>query len=194
VVYDVQMRDGFFGIWQNWKTGVTYTSADYTGQYGHIYCFRSRQRAGGIWELYPLNYDTYTKLIDLGLGGGAPPAAPEVLPPDEAPDRMEEVTRTEALGELINGYIAPEGDVDWYCFELTETTRLRVRLYELPADYDLYVFDGGGEFLWASTWGRRLPEEVVVQVPAGVYYVRLVGYAGAWNGDVPYRLLVERVP
>jgi hypothetical protein len=31
-----------------------------------------------------------------------------------------------------------------------------------------------------------------VRVPAGVYYVRLAGYAGAWDGEVPYRLLVER--
>jgi hypothetical protein len=41
--------------------------------------------------------------------------------------------------------------------------------------------------------GRRLPEEIVVRVPAGVYYVQLVGYAGAWSGAVPYRLAVDVV-
>jgi hypothetical protein len=41
--------------------------------------------------------------------------------------------------------------------------------------------------------GRRLPEEIVVRVPAVVYYVQLVGYAGAWSGEEPYRLAVEVV-
>ena len=27
---------------------------------------------------------------------------------------------------------------------------------------------------------------------SGVYYVQLVGYAGAWSGETPYRLLMER--
>jgi hypothetical protein len=193
-VYDVQVRDGFFGTWQNWKVNFAGTWADYTGQYGHIYCFRSRQKAGGIWEVYPYNYDAYTKLIDVSLGGPLPPAPALVVPPDEAPDRMEEVTRTQVLGTPVVGDIAPAGDVDWYRFELTTTLRVRVRLADLPADYDLYVFDRSGQFRWASTWGRLLPEEVVVRVPAGVYYVRLEGYAGAWSGATPYRLLVERVP
>jgi hypothetical protein len=61
------------------------------------------------------------------------------------------------------------------------------------ADFDVYVFDGSGQFLWASTWGRQLSEEIVVRVPAGVYYVQLVGYAGAWSGEEPYRLTVEVV-
>jgi Bacterial pre-peptidase C-terminal domain len=94
---------------------------------------------------------------------------------------------------VVSGYVAPAGDVDWYRFELTATMRVRVKLYDLPADFDVYVFDGTGQFLWASTWGRRLPEEVVVQVPAGVYYVQLIGYAGGWSGEAPYRLLAERV-
>lgn len=190
--YDVQVRDGLYGLWLPWKSNVPYTSASYTGQWGHIYCFRSRARQGTTWELWPYDYDTYTKVVEpSGLGG---PVAPLVaLPPDEAPDRMEEVTHTAPLGEPIDGYIAPTGDVDWYRFELTATIRVRATLYDLPADFDVYLFDGSGQFLWASTWGRTLPEEVVVRVPAGVYYVQLVGYAGAWSGEVPYRLLVERV-
>ncbi len=188
--YDVQVRDGPYGAWNTWKSNVPYTQASYTGQWGHIYYFRSRARQGTVWEVYPYDYDTYTKLVEPAEAQGPPPPR-EAYPPDEAPDRMEEVTRTQALGLPVVGYIAPQGDVDWYRFEVTETMRLRVTLYDLPADYDLYLFDATGEFLWASTWGRQLPEEVVVRVPAGVYYVQLAGYAGAWDGEVPYRLLAE---
>ncbi len=190
--YDVQVRDGFYGAWQTWKSNVPYTQANYTGQWGHIYCFRSRGREGAGREVYPHDYDAYTKLVEPAEAQGPPPPR-EAYPPDEAPDRLEEVTRTQGIGTPLVGFVAPEGDLDWYRFELTATMRLRVTLAELPADYDLYLFDGSGRFLWASTWGRRLPEEIVVRAPAGVYYVQLAGYAGAWDGEVPYRLLAERV-
>jgi hypothetical protein len=190
--YDVQVRDGFIGFWQTWKSNVPDLSAPYTGQWGHIYCFRSRARQGAVGEVYPYNYDTYTKLVQPSRGEEAPPGNPLAVPPDEAPDRMEDVTRTQAIGIPVVGFIAPGEDLDWYRFELTATMRLRVQLYDLPADFDLYVFDGTGRFLWSSTWGRRLPDEITVRAPAGTYYVQLVGYAGAWSGEAPYRLLVER--
>ena len=188
----MQVRDGRYGTWARWQVGTTKTSARYTGQYGHIYYFRSIGHTMWTAEVWPYGYDAYTKLVEpSGLGGPGAPAG--IVPPDEAPDRLEEVTRTQVLGTPVVGYIAPAADVDWYRFVLTETTRLRVRLDELPADFDLYVFDGNGRFLGASTWGRTLPDEITVRAPAGTYYVELVGYAGAWSGETPYRLLVARV-
>jgi hypothetical protein len=194
--YDVYVRDGLYGGWGKWKKNTVLTCGSFTGAYGHVYYFYSVGKSEEGAEQPPYDWDAYTKLVAPTEGEGAAGGggALVLLPPDEAPDRMEEVTRTQAIGVLLSGTIAPQGDVDWYRFELTKTLRLRVRLYDLPADYDLYVFDGSGRFRWASTWGRRLPEEVVVRVPAGVYYVRLAGYAGAWSGEVPYRLLVERPP
>jgi hypothetical protein len=193
--YDVQVRDGQFGLWQSWLTGVGYTAAQFSGQYGHIYYFRCRGNDGAVQEVYPYDYDTYTKLESPEAGGGpsAPPGGISTMPPDEAPDRMEEVTRTHPIGVPLLGYIAPEGDVDWYRFELTETMRLRATLYNLPADYDVYVFGGDGTFLWASTRGYEHYERVVAQIPAGTYYVRLDGYAGAWSQEASYYLLVEEV-
>lgn len=191
--YDVQVRDGQFGLWQPWLSGVSITSTQFSGQYGHIYYFRCRGNNGMAQELYPYDYDTYTKLESPEAGGGpsAPPGGISTMPPDKAPDRMEEVTRTHPVGVPLLGYIAPDGDVDWYRFELTQTTRLRATLYNLPADFDIYVFDGNGVFLWASTRGYQRYERVAAQIPAGVYYVRLDGYAGAWSQEESYYLLVE---
>jgi len=193
--YDVQSRDGQFGAWRNWLTNACYTQAPFLGQYGHIYYFRSRARYGAAEETWPYDYDTYTKVGAEPEGGGAGGAGASLLalPPDEAPDRMEDVTCSQRLDLPVVGYVAPAGDVDWYRFEVTATLRLRISLSELPADYDLYVFDGSGQFHWASTWWQILPDEVVVRAPVGVYYVRLDGYARAWSGETPYRLLVEIV-
>jgi hypothetical protein len=195
VTYDVYVREGLEGSWAKWKKGTSLTCDEYTGEYGEIYYFYSVGSNTQVSELPPYDYDTYTKLVSPAAGGGPadPPRILEEIPPDEAPDRMEEVTRTHAIGAPLLGYIAPERDVDWYRFELTETLRLRVTLYNLPADYDIYVFNGAGKFLWASTWGYQQFEEVVVRMPAGVYYVRIDGYAGAWSGEASYHLLVEEV-
>ena len=192
--YDVYVRDGLYGAWVKWKKNTSLICDSYTGAYGHIYYFYSVGKSGQGEEEPPYDWDAYTKLVAPTEGEGAAggSGALVLLPPDEAPDRMEEVTRTQAIGTPLTGYIAPAGDVDWYRFALTATMRLRIRLDELPADFDVYVFDGTGRFRGASTWGHTWPEEVVVRVPAGVYYVRLAGYAGDWSGASPYRLLVER--
>jgi len=195
--YNVYVRDGLYGSWAKWKKNTPSTCGSYSGSFGHVYYFYSVGMNEQVWEEPPYDWDAFTKLVSPTEGEGEAPGGGEgalaLLFPDEAPNRREEVTRTQALGAPIVGYIAPAGDVDWYRFELTETMRLRIQLADLPADYDLYVFDGDGRFRWDSTWGQLLPEEVVVRVWAGVYYVRLAGYAGAGDGDTPYRLLVERV-
>jgi len=193
-LYNVYVRDGLYGSWTKWQKDAYPTCDFYTGSYGHVYYFYSVGMNEQVWEEPPYDWDAFTKLVSPTEGQGEVPGGGEgafvLLFPDEAPDRMEDVTRTQSLGTPVEGYIAPTGDVDWYRFELTESMRLRIQLVDLPADYDLYVFDGSGRFRWASTWGRQLPEEVVVRVPAGVYYLRLDGYAGAWNGETPYWLLV----
>ncbi|NOZ05241.1 MAG: hypothetical protein GXP41_02660 [Chloroflexi bacterium] len=52
--YDVQSKDGIAGTWQDWLTGVGATSAQFTGQRGHVYYFRSRgMDVAGNQEDYP---------------------------------------------------------------------------------------------------------------------------------------------
>lgn len=40
VAFDVQVRDGYAGAWQNWQTGVQSTGSTFEGQRGHTYFFR----------------------------------------------------------------------------------------------------------------------------------------------------------
>jgi hypothetical protein len=48
--FDVQVRDGLTGGWQNWLLGASQTSATFQGQRGHSYAFRvrARDRAGNV--------------------------------------------------------------------------------------------------------------------------------------------------
>ena len=42
--YDVQVRDGYEGDWQDWRTETTATSDTFSGTHGHTYFFRARAR------------------------------------------------------------------------------------------------------------------------------------------------------
>lgn len=42
--YDVQVRDGYEGVWTDWLTGTAATSAVFTGTHGHTLFFRARAR------------------------------------------------------------------------------------------------------------------------------------------------------
>jgi Tol biopolymer transport system component len=78
--YDVQIRDGANGTWTNWKTGVTITSATYSGIGGHTYYFRSRARdyAANL-EAWPATHDAVTTV--------------EALPPNTAVNPLPAFSR-----------------------------------------------------------------------------------------------------
>jgi uncharacterized protein YkwD len=60
--YDVQVRDGSDGTWQDWLVDTTKTSATFTGQAGHTYYFRCRayDLAGNVEGWPNDDGDTYT--------------------------------------------------------------------------------------------------------------------------------------
>ena len=69
LVYDIQVRDGVAGAWTTWLTTTALTAAQYTGQPGHTYYFRSRahDQAANI-EAYPANPDAATS-VALAISG-----------------------------------------------------------------------------------------------------------------------------
>lgn len=66
--FDVQMRDGYAGTWQPWRSGVLVTSATFTGERGHTYFFRiaARDVAG---NLQPFTTDPVFANIETVLNG-----------------------------------------------------------------------------------------------------------------------------
>ncbi len=60
--YDIQVRDGITGTWQDWLLSTTQTQAAFSGQLGHAYYFQSRawDRAGNVEEYPGGDGDTVT--------------------------------------------------------------------------------------------------------------------------------------
>lgn len=88
------------------------------------------------------------------------------------------------------GCLDYEGDVDWWGFELTSGTH-QFQLIGLKDDYDLALYDSGGALLATSERRGSTAEKIRLDLAAGRYFLRVTGYAGAWNNQHPYRLNVN---
>jgi hypothetical protein len=87
------------------------------------------------------------------------------------------------------GVICPQTDQDFFKLELMAGARLRVQLYDLPADYQLSLYGPAGDWLDASTNKRRLLEEIRhTAATAGAYYVRVAASRTAYDAARPYTL------
>lgn len=105
-------------------------------------------------------------------------------------------TAKEAYGMLEKGkaydsYISSSTDVDIYKFESPRAGDITVSLDNVPADYDLYLYDGQGQLVERSETDGVKDEQIQYNGAAGLYYVKVVGYNGAYNASSPYRLTVD---
>jgi len=100
-------------------------------------------------------------------------------------------------GVTLAAYICPEGDVDYFKFWVVIGQQLTVLLSDLPASYDLEVFDPNQAKRISSYGTTPVPREVTFTADrTGHWYARVLGsHAGQWSVD-PYslRLTLGEVP
>lgn len=103
-------------------------------------------------------------------------------------------TRTAAYGPITSGttynsYIYSSSDVDYYYFDIANTGSISVALSNLAGDYDLYLYNSAGTQLSKSENGSTTNESITYSATAtGRYYVRVVGYNGAYSTSKAYAL------
>ncbi len=96
-----------------------------------------------------------------------------------APARTKNVWLSETIGTPT--------DVDWYRFTVARGTRAIVTLGNLPADYELRVFRSCSTLIQSSNRSGRQFEEAYAYLPAGTYFARVSGVAGA-TSTIAYAL------
>lgn len=114
----------------------------------------------------PNDYLTSAQLISNGLGGGVSTAQ--------------------------NTRICAQGDVDWFKFEVKPNLqKVEIKLTNLPANYDLELYDSDGN-LYNSSLRSGTQNELISYntMPVGDYYIRVSGYDGAWDAVSAYTLLL----
>jgi hypothetical protein len=97
-------------------------------------------------------------------------------------------TNTDIIG-LINSTT----DKDWFRFSTTSpNTNIRINLTNLPADYDIRLYNSSGTQLAISQNGSTTSEQIIRNTTtAATYYIQVYGYNGANSTTVCYNLRVN---
>ncbi len=98
-----------------------------------------------------------------------------------------------AVNTNISALLNTSSDVDWFKFSNTSTAKnIRVTLSNLPADYDLRLYNSAGTLLSTSANGGNATEQIKYNnAPVGTYYIRVYGYNGAFNASTCYTLRAD---
>ncbi|MCS1351320.1 M4 family metallopeptidase [Mechercharimyces sp. CAU 1602] len=83
-------------------------------------------------------------------------------------------------GKTYKAQIGSSTDQDWFSFTTGGKGTISIDLGNLPADYDLYLYNASGTELKSSENGNTSAESISYSnAAAGKYYVLVVGYNGA---------------
>lgn len=101
--------------------------------------------------------------------------------------------KTIAVNTDISGKIGTSTDKDYYkVTTVAGSTKIKVVLDQLPADYDLKLYSSTGSQLAVSQNGGTTAESIIRNVTtAATYYVYVYGYASAFNANSCYHLRVN---
>ena len=109
------------------------------------------------------------------------------------PNNSRTAAKTVSTNVNITGLISPSGDNDYYKFTTTSpNTYIKIDLTNLPADYDLKLYNSSGTTLATSQNGGTTAEQIKRNTAsAATYYVRVYGYNGANSSTSCYNLLIS---
>jgi len=101
--------------------------------------------------------------------------------------------KTIATNANITAKIGTSTDKDWFKFSTTSAARnIKVVLDQLPADYDLKLFNNSGTQLAVSqNTGTTLETIIRNTTSTGTYYLQVYGYSSAFNANSCYSLRVN---
>lgn len=101
--------------------------------------------------------------------------------------------KTISTNTNISAKIGTSTDKDWFKFTTTNSAKnIKVVLDQLPADYDVILYNSSGTQLAISQNTSTATETIIRNTTSrGTYYVQVYGYSSAFNANSCYRLRVN---
>jgi hypothetical protein len=98
--------------------------------------------------------------------------------------------RTIPVNTNITALIGTSTDLDWFRFSNTSTARnIRIDLTNLPADYDVRLYNPSGTQVAISQNSGSTAEVITFNTTTtGTWRIQVYGYAGAFNASLCYTL------
>lgn len=107
------------------------------------------------------------------------------------PNNTQATAAAIAVDTIVRAQIASATDVDWYSISNTAARpHIEINLSNLPKDYDVYLHNEAGTQLAKSENAGTTAEKIVYNNGAvGKYYIRVIGYSGAFSNTQCYQLV-----
>lgn len=177
ISYDVDYKTNASGTWTNAATGTTSLSVNLSSLVAStLYDWRVRTNCSSSSSSYATAQFT-TLVIPSGCATAF-----------EA-NNTQGTAAAVATNTVHSAAIGVSGDIDYYSFTLSATSNVNVTLGNLPGDYDLFLHNSSGTQIGASESGGTTSESIVSNnLAAGTYYVRVIGWNGAFSATVCYNL------
>jgi len=185
--YSVDYKQSTSTTWIN-AAGIQSLSYTFSGLTANTaYDWRVR----GLCNLYYWGSNGQSSFTT--LQGPPPPPPPICIDPYETNNTSSQAKAIN-LGVAIAGIISSANDVDWFKIVTPNDsyTILQVDLMNLPADYDLYVYNKSLKLIGSSINSGTSSEVVVYNSNArkATYYIKVIGKNGAYNAGC-YSLLTR---
>lgn len=144
-----------------------------------------------IWNISIPNFPNY----DLGAleGSGCDTLSPACVTAYE-PNNMKQDAIHIKSGEIIQAAIGATGDVDYYRFSIKNNKNdLKVKLTNLPQDYDLWLLKKNGTLLHESSHNGLKNEKIIApDLPEGTYYLVVFSPDNEFDTQHCYSLSYEK--
>lgn len=179
--YDVSYKLNTSSTWLTAATATTSLSVNLTNlSGGSLYDYRVRANCSG-------GSSTYSQAQFTTITSSTCPGSYDVGNNNTLSGAVSIPFNTDIYG-LIN----PSGDLDYYRFQVTTGGSLTITLTQLPANYDLYLYNVNGSQITSSRQSGTNNESISRTLSAGTYYAQVRGRnSGQWNASNCYNLRVQ---
>jgi hypothetical protein len=177
VSYDVDYKTNASSTWTNVATATTSVSVNLSGlTAATLYDWRVRTNCSSGSSAYSSAQFT-TQTPSSGCVSAYEP--------------NETLATAATYTTAVSAAIGTSTDIDYYKVIITATSNFSITLSNLPGDYDLFFYNSSGTQLASSEAGGTTSEAITYNnAAAGTYYVRVIGYNGAFSTTVCYNLTV----
>lgn len=138
----------------------------------------------------PYGNSTYSNEATFSTLVSPPPVCSNTFEPNETRPTAAPIQKNTLYASLIQ----TDADIDYYSFTTTaQQPKFKVTLSNLPADYDLKIYNSNGIQILSSQNARIQSEACISNnaAPARPYYIRISGYNGKYDPVNCYRLMLE---
>ncbi|MBI5914536.1 MAG: fibronectin type III domain-containing protein [Bacteroidetes bacterium] len=166
---------------QNWTTvsNLSGTSYNLTGlSASTAYEFKVQAVCGSNTG----SYSSPATFTTLNSGGGGCTDIYEA-------NNTKSAAKTIPVNLPITAKIGTATDKDWFKFNNTSTNKnIRITMTNLPFDYDVYLYRGNTLVGYSENPDTEDEEIVYNTNIVGTYYVKVIGYNGAYSNSLCYTL------